>query len=93
MIWLYIKNMAMYALIGSILYYAFYMIKISMAEDTAITLDGNCLTKDEYDSAFKSSVRVWCFLLAIYVLIAIIGGFFIVPKMEMGEKLSWLIFK
>lgn len=93
MIWLYIKNMAMYALMGSILYYAFYMIKISMAEDTAITLDGNCLTKDEYDSIFKSSFKIWCVLIAIFAVGAIIGGFFIVPKMEMGEKLSWLIFK
>ena len=92
MIGLYIKNTAIYAFLGSAAYYAFAEILMLMAEDTAITLDGNCLTKDEYDSAFKSSVRVWCFLLAIYVLIAIIGGFFIVPKMEMGE-LSWLIFK
>jgi len=93
MIWLYIKNMAIYAFLGSAAYYAFAEILMLMAEQTTIDLEGNCPTEEEYDSIFKSSVRVWCFLLAIYVLIAIIGGFFIVPKMEMGEKLSWLIFK
>lgn len=93
MIWLYIKNMAMYALMGSILYYAFTAILMLMAEQTTIDLEGNCPTEKEYDSIFKSSFKIWCVLIAIFAVGAIIGGFFIVPKMEMGEKLSWLIFK
>ena len=92
MIGLYIINMAMYAVLGSAVYFAFAMIIMLMAEDTTITLDGNCPTEDEYDSYWKGCAKVWCILLAIYVLIAIIAGFCIVPKMEMGE-LSWLIFK
>ena len=63
-----------------------------MAEQTTIDLEGNCPTEKEYDSIFKSSFKIWCVLIAIFAVGAIIGGFFIVPKMEMGE-LSWLIYK
>ena len=93
MLGLYIINMAIYALGGSVLYYAFASILLIMAEHTRIDLDGNCPTEDEYDSFYKGSFKVWCVLIAIFALVAIIAGFFIVPKMEMGQKLSWLIFK
>ena len=90
MLGLYIKSMAMYALIISAFIGGISMLLYMAAEDNVMGCEN---PSGDYSEFFKAVFIIWVVVMAIFIIAVTIAGFIIVPRMEAGERFDWILFQ
>ena len=87
MLGLYVKAMAMYALIISAFIYGISILLYMGAEDNVM---GSENPSGDYSGLVKGTIIVWAVVMAIFIIAVTVAGFNVVPRMEAGETFEWV---